>query len=283
MMKKNCINKQTKIVVFDMDETLGYFTEFGMFWNVLIRYIHIKPQLNDKIKIDQTLFNNTLDLYPEFLRPNIINILTYLKKQKKKTHCSQIMIYTNNQGPSEWVNFIKGYFEHKLDNYKLFDQIIRAYKIGHEKVELCRTSHGKSHEDLMRCTKISPTTQICFLDDVFHPDMETDQVYYINVKSYSRELPIDDMIDRFIKNIDKINPTFLEIDTKEKMTTTLTAFFNQYKHKNTIHPANKYQVDKIISKRILEHLHEFMGKQIHNKTLRKSITKNHNKTIKQVK
>ena len=235
MMKKNCINKESKIVVFDLDETLGCFTEFGMFWNVIIRYIHIKPQLKDKIKIDQNLFNNTLDLYPEFLRPNIINILTYLKKQKKKNHCSQIMIYTNNNGPPEWVNFIKGYFEHKLDDYKLFDQIIRAYKIGNEQVELCRTSHSKSHADLMRCTKISPLAQVCFLDDVFHPEMETEQVYYINVKPYSRELPIDDMIDRFMKNIDKINAAFLEIDTKEKMTITLTSFLNQYKHNNTIH------------------------------------------------
>ena len=28
-----------KIVVFDLDETLGYFSEFGMFWDALKSYI----------------------------------------------------------------------------------------------------------------------------------------------------------------------------------------------------------------------------------------------------
>jgi acid phosphatase class B len=63
-----------KIVVFDLDETLGYFSEFGMFWDALKSYIK-----NNSIDFNanQDFFNKTLDLYPEFLRPNIINILTY--------------------------------------------------------------------------------------------------------------------------------------------------------------------------------------------------------------
>ena len=60
-----------KIVVFDLDETLGYFTEFGIFWDSLSNYLKIK----EKPKLNQDDFNETLDLYPEFLRPNKINIL----------------------------------------------------------------------------------------------------------------------------------------------------------------------------------------------------------------
>ena len=67
----SCINK---IVVFDMDETLGYFIELGMFWDALSGFIK-KENLN--ILINQKLFNSVLDLFPEFLRPNIINILDY--------------------------------------------------------------------------------------------------------------------------------------------------------------------------------------------------------------
>ena len=70
----------SKIVVFDLDETLGYFMELGMFWDALKAYI--KNKNSKKITIDQALFNNILDLYPEFLRPNIIGILSYLKKKK---------------------------------------------------------------------------------------------------------------------------------------------------------------------------------------------------------
>ena len=37
MMKQNC--SKNKIVVFDLDETLGYFSEFGMVWESLVSYI----------------------------------------------------------------------------------------------------------------------------------------------------------------------------------------------------------------------------------------------------
>ena len=66
------MNCSSKIVVFDMDETLGYFVELGIFWDSLKSYIKMK---NIEVPIDQQLFNNVFDLYPEFLRPNIINIL----------------------------------------------------------------------------------------------------------------------------------------------------------------------------------------------------------------
>ena len=68
-----------KIVVFDLDETLGYFTELGIFYDCLKKYINSE---NNIIKLSQTEFNDILDLFPEFVRPNIINILTYLKRKK---------------------------------------------------------------------------------------------------------------------------------------------------------------------------------------------------------
>ena len=69
-----------KIVVFDLDETLGYFVEFGIFWDTLSTYI-LKNNKDNKDEPTQEDFNAILDLYPEFLRPNIINILNYLKNK----------------------------------------------------------------------------------------------------------------------------------------------------------------------------------------------------------
>lgn len=290
-----CVTNTNKIVVFDLDETLGYFSQFGIFWNTLKRYIHSKPLLSEKVKIDQTLFNKTLDLYPEYLRPNIINILAYLKKQKMKNHCSQLMIYTNNQGPNEWASYLQEYFETKLGGYKLFNQLIRAFKVGNERVEICRTSHNKSHEDLIRCTKIPETTQICFLDDVFHPEMENPNVYYINVKPYIHDLPISEIISRFIKNISNINEHFINVYPIEKIQQTLTSYISQYKDDVIRLPKSVQNVDKIISKRILDHLHTFFRKQIQdkqtqdkqkqqlNKTIKKTQQKAHNKTNKKPK
>ena len=73
-----------KIVVFDLDETLGSFVEFGVFWDCLKRFL----SKNTEIILTQEDFNTIIDLYPEFLRPNIIDILDYLKRKKHKSFLS---------------------------------------------------------------------------------------------------------------------------------------------------------------------------------------------------
>ena len=82
----------TKVVVFDLDETLGYFLELGVFWEVLLLYTKTTGLLT------QEVFNQVLDLYPEFLRPNILAVLKYLKRLKTTGKCRSVMIYTNNKG-----------------------------------------------------------------------------------------------------------------------------------------------------------------------------------------
>ena len=62
-----------KIVVFDLDETLGYFTEYGIFWDSLGNYLKTK----NKRALTQKDFDDILDLFQEFIRPNIINILDF--------------------------------------------------------------------------------------------------------------------------------------------------------------------------------------------------------------
>jgi len=265
----------SKIVVFDLDETLGYYVEFGMFWDALQDYI---KKHNIPIVINQQLFNRVLDLYPEFLRPNIINILNYLKKKKMAKHCNKLMIYTNNQGPEEWGQYIQSYFETKL-NYKLFDQIIKAYKIRGKQVELYRTSHMKKYDDVIRCTKIPETTEVCFLDDAFQEGMVYERVYYINLKPYIYDLPFETMIDRFIKS--GIIDTTANENTN--MSTSLLQFMKQYRHSYVEKTKEAQNVDKILSKKILQHLQTFFAnssnKSSHTKT-NKSITKYKNKTRK---
>ena len=93
-----------KIVVFDMDQTLGCFEEIGMFWDAL-----------NKIKErDENHFFEVMDLFPEFLRPKILTILKSILIKKSQGKCSKIMIYTNNNGPKTWSQMIANYFEHKL-------------------------------------------------------------------------------------------------------------------------------------------------------------------------
>jgi hypothetical protein len=238
-----------KVVVFDLDETLGYYTEFGMFWDALNAYIkEIKKSDN------QTFFNKVLDLYPEFNRPSILQILNYLKQKKTSKHCHKLMIYTNNQGPALWVQQIKSYFESKL-NYNLFDQVINAFKVNGKRVEVCRTSHMKSHKDLISCTKIAEDTDICFLDDKYHPGMSNDKIYYINIKPYIHDLSFDEMIERFEKSGIDIN-----IDIKEPFQPFMLNFLKKYNYTFIKKTREAQNVDKILSKKIMHHLHIFFDK-----------------------
>jgi hypothetical protein len=257
-----------KIVILDLDETLGYFTEFGMFWDSLCHYV----KTTGSHMLTQEDFITILDLYPEFLRPNIINILNYLKDKKKTNCCHKMMIYTNNNGPKEWCQNILNYFETKIGT-KLIDQTIAAFKVNGKQIELLRTTYKKTHSDLIRCTKLPLNTEICFLDDTFHPDMVNENIYYINVKPYFYDLPFEEMLERFLetkkgKEYAALNNNFEEI---------MLDNWKNYKY-NYIKKDNKeYEIDIIIGKHVITHLHVFFNDQPkRSKTIRKKMNPKNN-------
>ena len=260
-----------KIVVFDLDETLGYFTEFGIFWDCLTYYLKNKNESS----LTQSDFDNILDLFPEFLRPNIINILKYLKSKKQSLCCHKMMIYTNNNGPKEWAHHIISYFSKKI-NYSLFDQLISAFKINGKVVEVCRTTHNKTYNDFIKCTKLPVNSEICFLDDTFYPEMTNDNIYYINVKPYYYDLNFEYMLDKFSKS--DIGKKI--IDNDENFNKIMNERIKTYKYHFMDKDEKEYDLDKIIGKQIIKHLQEFFSKNKKNKTVRNKKIKNNkvNKT-----
>lgn len=260
-----------KIVVFDLDETLGYFTEFGIFWDCLINYLKNKTEDS----LTQADFNDILDLFPEFLRPNIINILNYLKNKKQSLCCHKMMIYTNNNGSREWAHHIIDYFSKKI-NYKLFDQLISAFKINGKIVEVCRTTHDKTYTDFIKCTKLPTNAEICFLDDTFYPEMANDNIYYINVKPYYYDLKFEDMLDKFSKS--DVGKKIINND--EDFIKIMTKNITLYKYDCIDKETNEYEMDKIVGKQIVKHLQNFFYKTKKNKTIKNKKVKNYklNKT-----
>lgn len=168
-------NSYHKIIVFDLDETLGSFSELGALWDTL-RVIY-KAEPSDKH------FFKLLDIFPSFLRPNILAILNALVHARQSGKCLGIVLYTNNQGPKKWAQLISNYFDYKL-KIKVFDLIINAYKVRNRIVEPLRTSHDKNYDDLMRCTHLSHTTRVCFIDDQYHTLSSEPNVLYIPVDPY---------------------------------------------------------------------------------------------------
>jgi len=255
-----------KIVVFDLDETLGYFVEYSIFWSCLNKYL----LENSNYELTSKDFCIILDLYPEFLRPDIIPILNYLKNKKISNCCHKMMIYTNNSGSKSWASNIIKYFENKI-KYKLFDQIIAAFKINGKQIEMCRTTYDKTHKDLIRCTKIPINAEICYLDDVYYPEMKNKNVYYINIKPYIYELDFDIMIDRFLKC--ELGKALIKNENEFRV--YINKDFNNFNFDFLEKNNNEYDVDKILSKQILLHLQEFF-----NKTTKSSIKEKLSKTKK---
>lgn len=239
------LTKPLKIVVFDLDETLGSFVEISMFWEALENYYGHNL-------LDERFFE-VLDTFPDFLRPKILVILDYLKDKKNKKACDQIMIYTNNQGPKSWVKMISNYLNKKI-NYILFDKIVAAFKVKGKIVEVGRTSHNKSVEDLVRCTKIPINTEICFIDDQKHPLMAQDNVYYINVKAYDFSMPYDEMAQLYY---DLFAVKYTIDDSKEDFTYKIVKSMNRYSYKLYNKSDEEYNADIVISKQILIHLEDF--------------------------
>jgi len=260
-----------KIVVFDLDETLGYFVEYGMFWDCLNRYL-----LKDNYKLTQNDFNELLDLFPEFLRPNIINILNYLKNKKQSKCCHKMMIYTNNQGPKKWAHQIMTYFEEKI-NFKLFDQIICAFKIDGKKIEVGRTTHDKTHDDLIKCTQIPINAEICFIDDNYYPEMTNKNVYYINIKPYLHDLSFEEILMRFITS--QLGEKLIKEEEKSEFTISMMSDLKKYNFDYVEKNKDENDIDNILSKQILIHLHKFFNKSLKNKTMKKNSNKK-NKTMK---
>jgi hypothetical protein len=167
-----------KIIVFDVDETLGAFFEFSQYCETTI---HNK-------KLSYPLFRYLLDANPHYLQPNIITVLKYICHHKGP-NCKVVM-FTNNQGHPIWIQYIKLYLHEKL-NYELFDKVVYA-----KKYEPKRKQESKCLKDFWNCTQYPPNSKVLFIDDQKHPFMLAPNVTYINLPAYNTKTPND--ISRYL-------------------------------------------------------------------------------------
>jgi len=254
-----------KIIVFDLDETLGNFTDLEILWNTLTLYCDHNLIEND--------FNNLLDLYPEFIRYGIKPILRFIYNKKINGECNKIFLYTNNQSSPKWVNMIIQYFNHILNIKKpniLFDQVVYAFKIKNKIIEKKRTSNKKKHSDLINCTLIPKDAEICFIDDSYYNSMNNNFVYYIQPLSYQHNLSIHEMIDRlFTSNFNK----YFTVNNTNK-----SIFYNNLysNYENSKYSFNKLlDTNIIVTQKIMYYIKDFFI--ISNK---QNVTKKNYKRIK---
>ena len=243
----NMHSKPYKVVVFDLDETLGCFIEVSIFWNAL-EYFYGHNLFNDK-------FFEVMDTFPEFFRPNIFNMLDFIHRKKLNKVCNKIIIYTNNQGTKGWVKMISDYFDNKL-GYKVFDNIIVAYKVNGRQIEPKRTSHEKSVADLISCTGIPADSEICFVDDLYHHLMDKNNVFYIHIKPYYYSMPFNEMAARYYDMV--LNKSQQATVSKDVFVNTIDAYTKEYNYQVNQKNVLETKTDIIVSKKLLSHLEEFL-------------------------
>ncbi len=279
--------KRPKVVVFDVDETLGNFAQFSLFCHVLEDYFN-------KSDITYRHFNDLVDLYPEIIRPSMLRILDYIRKKKNAGVCSKVMIYTNNMGPDKWVGHIRQYFEYKLramvtppatsDDLAivppLFGHTIGGFKSQNVASASSsdafpqRSTKEKTIRDFIRCSRMPPDIEVCFLDDVYHAKMTDERVYYIKLQAYHFHIPFHIFVIRFLNSrlyrdvfdgfkVPSITPAFTAVAKKQVLSIELNDLFVKYANmaeydvKAQQRKMNPREIDEIISKYILYHLQEF--------------------------
>ena len=179
------------VVVFDLDQTIGYFTQIGILIDSIETITKRKLKLNEFFKL--------LDMFPLIFRKGIMKTFELLKLKKKDDNKVKVVIYTNNMGPKTWVHNIRKYIEQKLD-YKLFNKTIAAWKVGNKQYEKKRTSHNKRYDDLLNCCNLKKRDKIIFFDDFIHNHMMNNQITYIHNKPYKYDYKFENMVNKIFSS-----------------------------------------------------------------------------------
>lgn len=198
--------KRKKVLVFDLDETLGCFGELFEIWSILFPPdTTVQQQRSAVTTLKREVFLHLVELYPEFFRPHIFQILKFVYSKIVSGECEAVYLYTNNQCTHpEWVELIMHYITSKIANHggspPLFARPICAFKIKEKVIEHNRTTHAKTHNDFIACTLLPRNVEICYVDDKFYSKMVHDKVYYIQPPPYYHSLDYTTIYQRFLES-----------------------------------------------------------------------------------
>jgi len=155
-----------KNVVFDFDETIGYFEQ-------IIEIIK-ETKKTSKIEVFE-LFT----LFPLVFRTNIFDIFHFIVRLKKEKKIKSVILYSNNNN-DVFIGYVISFIHQKL-NYSLFDLSISLNQT-HNK--------NKNLSDLLNYSNglLTKKSSIFFIDDKEYDDMKMIK-YYIKCEAYKYIYP----------------------------------------------------------------------------------------------
>ena len=255
--QSRCRKNTVKYFVFDLDETIGSFSEMY----ILFKCIQSVQEDTNTVLYDSLdgLLFSIMDEFPEFFRYGISVLFKYLNSKKKLYSNVCIYIYTNNACiPISWTSIIVKYIEHKW-NLQLFDNIIRCFKIKDHIVEYNRTTRDKTFTDLIRCIKLPYKTELCFIDNTLFPKMQHRHVYYLRPKSYYHYVNRNDILNRFFNSEKGVDiAKRLSLSTPELIDKAQTWYtMNNYNFDTFSKQREEMEIDIEVSKKMLYHCRLF--------------------------
>ena len=155
-----------KNVVFDFDETIGYFEQIID----IIKYTK---------KISKMEVFELFTLFPLIFRTNIFDIFYFIVRLKKEKKIKSVILYSNNNN-DVFISYVISFIHQKL-NYSLFDLSISLNQT-HNK--------NKNLSDLLNYSNglLNKKSSIFFIDDKEYDDMKMIK-YYIKCESYKYTYP----------------------------------------------------------------------------------------------
>ena len=210
---------EKKIIIFDMDETIGSFKFASVYYNILL---DIK-KFSKKEK--KEIYFKILDNYPNIFRKNIFKIFNFLKKYKNEKKYD-VVLYTNNNGDRGYTLNIVDYIHNKLD-FKLFDKIITQFGTNTIK----REASYKTYRDFIKI--YNKNVKVIFFDDYNHMGMNHQNVQYVLLKIYNYSINYSNYINFF----QKINKKYNYLNEKELRKYKL--FLKEFSNQKTIKRAFK--------------------------------------------
>ena len=103
--------------------------------------------------------------------------------------------------------------------------------------------------------------------------MIKDNIYYINLKPYYYDINFNEMIEKF-KNSNCGKKIIIDETKFEEL---MINEFKRYNYDCLNKNIKEYEVDKILGKQIMTHLHDFFNKSLKNKTRKNIFKKNKTK------
>jgi hypothetical protein len=150
-----------KNIVFDFDETIGYFEQ-------------IIDMIRNTKKTSKLEIFEFFNLFPLVFRTNIFDIFNYIVRLKKEKKIKSVILYSNNNNDL-FIEYVLSYI-HETLNFSLFDLTISLKQTKNK---------NKNLTDLLNYSNglLNKKSSIFFIDDKEYDHMKTIK-YYIKCESY---------------------------------------------------------------------------------------------------